>query len=178
MHEGHGRAQTVQLLIDRGDCLPAWLTSVTIRLCVDRLRARTAVPGWITGNRRPRRRDPWRERWSTISRYPRRMRAPTAATLRLRAALELHRSRVGGVLDQYGATNLRLFGSVARGDAREDSDLDLLVDLAPGAGNEMLRVSGLAEELSELLGVRVDVVAATLLRDEVSATALGDAVAV
>ncbi len=39
----------------------------------------------------------------------------------------------------------------------------------------MLRVSGLAEELSELLGVRVDVVAVSLLRDEVSATALADA---
>jgi len=106
------------------------------------------------------------------------MREPTAATLRLRAALKLHRSRIGDVLDRYGATNPRLFGSVARGDAREDSDLDLLVDLAPRTGNELLRVSGLAEELSELLGVRVDVVAAPLLRDGVSATALGDAVAV
>lgn len=81
------------------------------------------------------------------------------------------------MLGRYGATNPRLFGSVARGDAREDSDLDLIVDLPPGAGNELLRVAGLAEELSELLGVRVDVVAATLLRDKVSATALGDAVA-
>ena len=106
------------------------------------------------------------------------MREPTAATLRLRAALKLHRSRIGDVLDRYGATNPRLFGSVARGDAREDSDLDLLVDLPAGTGNELLRVSGLSEELSELLGVRVDVVAAPLLRDEVSATALGDAVAV
>lgn len=106
------------------------------------------------------------------------MREPTAATRRLHAALTLHRGRVGDVLDRYGAFNLRMFGSVARGDAREDSDLDLLVDLAPGAGNELLRVSGLAEELSELLRVRVDVVAAPLLRDEVSATALADAVAV
>ena len=106
------------------------------------------------------------------------MREPTAATLRLRAALTLHRGRVDEVLDRYRAINLRLFGSVARGDACEDSDLDLLVDLAPGAGNEMLRVSGLAEELSELLGVRVDVVAVPLLRDEVSTTALEDAVAV
>lgn len=103
---------------------------------------------------------------------------PTAATLRLRAAITQHGSRLADVLERYGATNPRLFGSVARGDAREDSDLDLLVDLAPGAGNELLRVAGLGEELSELLGVRVDVVAATLLRDEVSATALGDAVAV
>jgi len=106
------------------------------------------------------------------------MREPTAATRRLHAALRRNRSRVGDVLDRYGACNLRMFGSVARGDAREDSDLDLLVDLAPGVGNELLRVSGLAEELSELLGVRVDVVAAPLLRDEVSATALADAVAV
>lgn len=82
------------------------------------------------------------------------------------------------LLKRYGADNLRMFGSAARGDARDDSDLDLFVDLAPGSGNELLRVSGLAEELSELLGVRVDVVAAPLLRDAVSATALADAVAV
>jgi uncharacterized protein len=82
------------------------------------------------------------------------------------------------VLDRFGATNPRLFGSVARGDARDGSDLDLLVDLAPGVGNELLRVAGLAEELTALLDVRVDVVAATLLRVEVSATALKDAVAV
>lgn len=106
------------------------------------------------------------------------MKEPSAATLRLRAALTLHRSRIGEGLERYDATNPRLFGSVACGDTREDSDLDLLVDLAPGAGNELLRVSGLAEELSELLGTRVDVVAEPLLRDQVSVTALGDAVAV
>ncbi len=113
-----------------------------------------------------------------FSQYPCAVKEPTAATLRLRAALTLHRDRIGEVLDRYGAANPRLFGSVARGDAGEDSDLDLLVDLAPGSGNELLRVSGLAEELSGLLGVRVDVVAAPLLRDKVSATALGDGVAV
>lgn len=102
----------------------------------------------------------------------------TAASLRLRAALTQHESGVVDVLERYSATNPRLFGSVARGDAEEESDLDLLVDLAAGGGNELLRVAGLAEELSELLGVRVDVVAATLLRDEVSTTALADAVAV
>lgn len=105
------------------------------------------------------------------------MREPTAATLRVRAALTRHEVVVGEVLGRYGAANPRLFGSVARGDAGDDSDLDLLVDLIPGGGNELLRVAGLAEELSELLDVRVDVVAATLLRDEVSVTALADAVA-
>ena len=88
------------------------------------------------------------------------------------------RPRVAEVLLRYGATNLRMFGSVARGDAGEDSDLDLMVDLVPGSGNELMRVAGLAEELSDLLGLRVDVVAATLLRDEVSSSALFDAIAV
>ncbi|QYJ05261.1 nucleotidyltransferase family protein [Nocardioides panacisoli] len=106
------------------------------------------------------------------------MSEPTDHALRLRAALEQQRSELTGTLERFSAANPRLFGSVARGDAEEGSDLDLLVDLTPGAGNELLRVAGLAEELSELLGVRVDVVAAPLLRDEVSATALKDAVAV
>lgn len=67
---------------------------------------------------------------------------------------------------------------MARGDATPESDIDLLVDLVPGGGNEFLRVAGIAEELSGLLGIRVDVVAASLLRDEVSASALADSVAV
>ena len=79
------------------------------------------------------------------------MSTPTAASLRLRAALEQQSAGVDEVLARYGAVNPRLFGSVARGDAREDSDLDLLVDLTPGAGNELLRVSVISEELSTLL---------------------------
>ncbi|QYJ05252.1 nucleotidyltransferase family protein [Nocardioides panacisoli] len=106
------------------------------------------------------------------------MSEPTDHALRLRAALDQQRSGLTEVLDRFSAANPRLFGSVARGDAREGSDLDLLVDLAPGAGNDLLRLAGLSEELSELLGTQVDVVAAPLLRDEVSATALKDAVAV
>ncbi len=106
------------------------------------------------------------------------MSEPTAATMRLRSSLRGCEPLVGEVLARYGATNPRLFGSVARGDARDDSDLDLHVDLTPGYGNDLLRVAGLAEELSEILAVRVDVVAETLLRDVVSAAALAEAVAV
>ncbi len=102
----------------------------------------------------------------------------TTASRRLRAVLDEHGERVSAILSRYAATNPRLFGSVARGDAREDSDVDLLVDLAPDAGNELLRVAGMSEELSDLLGVRVDVVAASLLREEVSTTAMAEAEAV
>jgi len=81
------------------------------------------------------------------------------------------------VLRRYGASNPRLFGSVARGDAGPDSDIDLLVDLEPGRGNPLLRVAGMGEELSLLLGVRVDVVSEELLRYHVSETARTEAVA-
>lgn len=96
----------------------------------------------------------------------------------LRAAIAHHRGALDAIMRRYAATNPRLFGSVARGDATSDSDIDLLVDLLPGGGNDLLRVSGMAEELTALLGARVDVVAASLLRGEVSLSAMADAVAV
>src|SRR5699024_8102225 len=65
------------------------------------------------------------------SRYSRVMSRPTAASLRLRAALVQHVDRVAEAMGRYGATNPRLFGSVARGNAHDDSDLDLIVDLVP-----------------------------------------------
>ncbi len=94
----------------------------------------------------------------------------------LRAAIAAQRAALDEILKRYAATNPRLFGSVARGDATATSDVDLLVDLHASGGNELLRVAGIAEEFSQLLGHRVDVVTATLLRAEVSATAMADAV--
>lgn len=102
----------------------------------------------------------------------------TSDSVALRAALAAHRGELEAILQRYGATKPRMFGSVARGDATADSDLDLLVDLLPGGGNPLLRVAGIGEDLSEVLGRRVDVVTAALLRDEVSRTALTDAVPV
>jgi uncharacterized protein len=102
----------------------------------------------------------------------------SAESASLRAAIAAQRDALDTILEHYQAANPRLFGSVARGDATTGSDIDLLVDLMPGGGNELLRIAGIAEELSELLGTRVDVVAASLLRSEVSASALADSVAV
>lgn len=102
----------------------------------------------------------------------------TSESIALRAAVAAQRGALDVILARYGAVNPRLFGSVARGDATGNSDVDLLVDLLPARGNELLRVAGIAEELSEVLGVRVDVVSTTLLRGEVSASALSDAVTV
>jgi uncharacterized protein len=68
-----------------------------------------------------------------------------------------------------GARNPQVFGSVARGDAAQGSDLDLLVELDASGGNPPLRVAGLSEELSELLGLHVDVVTDELLREPAAA---------
>ena len=94
-----------------------------------------------------------------------------------REAVAARREQLGEVLRRYGASNPRLFGSVARGDATTDSDIDVLVDLDPAGGNPLMRVAGLSEEFRSVLGVDVDVVAAELLRDGVAETALADAVA-
>ena len=65
---------------------------------------------------------------------------------------------------QHGAHNVRLFGSVARGDEHAGSDVDLLVDLDPDVG--LIELNALNRELSELLGADVDVVPADQLKAE------------
>ena len=56
---------------------------------------------------------------------------------------------------EFGVKRLALFGSWARGDQREDSDVDVLVDFSPSLG---LRFVDLAERIEEALGQRADVV--------------------
>jgi uncharacterized protein len=57
---------------------------------------------------------------------------------------------------KYGIRRVRIFGSVARGQARPDSDLDVLVDFEPG--RSLLDQAGFELALEKLLGCRVDVV--------------------
>ncbi|WP_291038113.1 nucleotidyltransferase domain-containing protein [Herbiconiux sp.] len=104
------------------------------------------------------------------------MSLPTVESLALRKVISEHRSELDEVLARYNATNPRLFGSVARGDAARGSDIDVLLDLDPAEGRLLMRLAGLTEEFRGILGHSVDVVTPTLLRRRVSATALADAV--
>jgi predicted nucleotidyltransferase len=63
---------------------------------------------------------------------------------------------------KYGAHNVRVFGSVARGEADEHSDIDFLVTMEPG--RSLLDLGGLQYELESLLGCHVDVVTERGLR--------------
>ena len=70
--------------------------------------------------------------------------------------LEAKKEDILQIAARHGARNVRVFGSVARGEARPDSDVDFLVDMEPG--RTLLDLGGLLMELRDLLGLEVDVV--------------------
>ncbi len=83
--------------------------------------------------------------------------------------LRTERERIRQIAAKYGAHNVRVFGSFARGEATSESDLDLLVEFEPN--RSLLDISGLKIELEELLKRKVDIVEPQALhwviRDEV-----------
>lgn len=95
-----------------------------------------------------------------------------------RDALREHRAEILTLLAERGARDVRVFGSLARGDEDVQSDIDLLVELsdAGSVADELLTALGLSEELTQLVRARVDVVTPRTLRDDVRAAALAEAV--
>ncbi|MCB2160666.1 nucleotidyltransferase family protein [bacterium] len=76
---------------------------------------------------------------------------------------------------QHGARNVRVFGSVARGEARPESDIDFLVEMEEG--RSLLDLGGLLMDLQDLLGVDVDVVTVNGLRLRMKDRVMQEAVA-
>lgn len=88
--------------------------------------------------------------------------------------LRRHRRAINEAAANRGMTNVRIFGSVARGDDTETSDVDLLVDTTDAVS--LLDLIGLEREISEILRRSVDVVPARSLKASVASEALIEAV--
>jgi hypothetical protein len=86
------------------------------------------------------------------------------------------RDEILRVAAQHGARNVRVFGSVARGEADEASDVDFLVEMEPG--RSLLDLGSLQVEFELLLGRRVDVVTVRGLKARIRNTVLTEAVPV
>jgi hypothetical protein len=84
----------------------------------------------------------------------------------LNSSIEVHRAEIRALLEPHNARSIAVFGSVARGEATVDSDVDFLVEFEPGSS--LLDPIRLEEALCDLLGVDVDVISlrALLERDD------------
>lgn len=85
-------------------------------------------------------------------------------------------SEIHAIAERYGAFNLRVFGSVARGESGPESDVDFLVELQPG--RSLFDLGGLLMDLQDLLKCRVDVVTDAGLRPRIRERVLQEAVSV
>ena len=83
------------------------------------------------------------------------------------------RDQIITAANKYGAYDIRIFGSVARGDYGQDSDIDFLIKLE--AGRSLLDVARLLRELQALLGVNVDIVTEAGLRSRLREQVLKEA---
>jgi hypothetical protein len=80
-----------------------------------------------------------------------------------RQALQQRRQEILDIAARYGAHDVRIFGSVARGDATETSDLDLIVRFDPG--RSLFDHGRLLMDLRDLLGVKVDIISENGIRE-------------
>ncbi len=95
-------------------------------------------------------------------------------TVKPSALLQEHRDEVRRIIGSYRARNPRVFGSVARGEDSDESDLDILIDPMPGTS--LFDIGGIRQDLLDLLGVEVDVVTPNALSEGVRADVLAEAV--
>lgn len=93
----------------------------------------------------------------------------------LAISLPAVREDISRIASVHGARNVRVFGSIGRGEASASSDLDLLVDMAEG--RNLFDLVALSDELEETLGVEVDVMTEGSLSPYLRERILSEAVA-
>jgi uncharacterized protein len=92
--------------------------------------------------------------------------------LRILRLLRAHRDD----LEKIGVRHADIFGSVARGEERSDSDVDILVDLDPAVVRDLFAYSRVQRTLQDLIGLPVDVAQRGRLRDEMKADISRDSI--
>lgn len=93
----------------------------------------------------------------------------------MKELLDAKREEILRLAARHGARRIRVFGSVARGDADMSSDVDFLVEMEPG--RSLLDIGGLLMDLQNILGPTVDVVTEKGLRERIRDRVLREAVA-
>ena len=88
--------------------------------------------------------------------------------------LEQHWAAIREIAAAHGAERVRVFGSVARGESGDDSDIDLLVDLVPG--RDLFDLVAIKQDLEDLLGRAVDVVTEAGVSPYIREAVLRDAI--
>ncbi|UIE36211.1 nucleotidyltransferase family protein [Leptodesmis sichuanensis] len=91
-----------------------------------------------------------------------------------RDTLKNKRSEILAIAARYGASNIRVFGSVARGEENPDSDIDFLVEIEPG--RSLLDQIALMQDLERLLGCKVDVAEPDTLHEKIRNRVLQEAI--
>ena len=91
-----------------------------------------------------------------------------------RPLIDHNREEIIKIASRYGAYNIRVFGSVARGDDTPTSDIDLLVDMEPG--RSLLDLGALLMDLQDLLGCTVDILTEKGLKNRIRERVMKDAV--
>ena len=94
--------------------------------------------------------------------------------MRIDTLVRTKRQEILEIAARHGASHIRVFGSVARGQVSPDSDVDFLVDMEPG--RSLFDLGGLLMDLQDLLGCRVDVVTEKGLRARIRDRVLREAV--
>jgi len=89
--------------------------------------------------------------------------------------LRQRRDEIIAIAARHGAGNIRVFGSIARGEGGPESDVDLVVEFE--IGRSLLDHGGLIMDLQDALGCKVDIVSARGLRDRLEARVNAEAVA-
>jgi len=88
--------------------------------------------------------------------------------------IKKRREEILALASKYGAYNVRIFGSVARGESDANSDVDFLVNME--TGRSLLDLGGLLYDLQELLGCNVDVITPAGLRARIRERVIKEAV--